>query len=162
MQNLELFGHPNAFGVLTTVKKTWLFWLDDESSKIAADGDRFSGENIRKVANSLQEPTADGTPSPAVPRQPQKPPSPVDLVEEPGGGEIAPRKAYRSHECYEMHKLVPLLCNAIICGLTNIQQKQAPLDIQALAVPVKSILLRSCPQLGIEKASLAFGQLSIL
>ena len=71
MKELELFGHPNVFGLVTTFVKTWVFWLDDDSSKIALHGNRFGSDNVKALAASLRKPSHDATPSPAVPTKPE-------------------------------------------------------------------------------------------
>ncbi|KAL3903115.1 MAG: hypothetical protein SGARI_005524, partial [Bacillariaceae sp.] len=128
MKTLELFGHPNVFGVLTTFTESWVFWLDDESSKIAANENRFAQEHILKLMDSLRKSQSSSTQSlVATP----KPPS-AEQMEQDSKPKTSARKAYRSDR-YEAHQLVPLLCNAIFCGLSNIQQKRSPLDVEALA-----------------------------
>jgi hypothetical protein len=133
------FGHPNPFAILTTCQYSWIAWMDSGSAnEIAVKQNRFSDALLNQLVPSLPSKSAHGK---------KNTPSPPKLVEIEADQENVhilsakpahedklqstswhriERKIMLSNEAYETHQLVPLLCNAIFCGLQNItEQKQA-------------------------------------
>jgi len=136
------FGHPNPFAILTTCECSWVAWMDiGRSNEIAAKQNRLSDAELNQLVPSLPSKSADGT---------KNTPSPPKLVEAEAHQEnvhvvaakpahedqlhssfmepshAIERKVLLSDQMYEPHQLVPLICNAIFCGLQNVtRQKEA-------------------------------------
>ena len=134
-----VFGHPNPFVILTTCQCSWVAWMDiGRSNEIAAKQNRLSDAELNQLVSSLPSKSAHGK---------KNTPSPPKLVEVEADQENVhvaaakpahedqlrstsfrriERKVMLSDKSYEPHQLVPLICNAIFCGLQNVTgQKEA-------------------------------------
>lgn len=123
MSSLDLFGHPSVFGVLTTFTKSWVYWLNENSSEIAKEQNRFTAENINLLKERLQKPSQNSSPAPPKHTQP---------VSTTGEEQCLPRIAYRSQQEYNQQQLVPLLCNVIISSLRDFKGKRSLFDLEAM------------------------------
>jgi hypothetical protein len=115
---LATFGHPNPFGILTTFDQTWICWVRPEDAGIAASVDRFQYESVANLVKGLPE--SDGKPPDQTTPPSAKASPPEQTSKEMEELKAVNRIVFVSQQVYKAHQLVPVICNAIFCGIQNI------------------------------------------
>jgi hypothetical protein len=124
---LARFGHPNPFGILTTFEQTWVCWVHEDSSGIATLTDRLEFDSVVSLVEGLPE--SNGKPPQETTPPSAKPCSPKQTSTVKKAWTDATRNVYVSKQVYKAHELVPVLCNAIFCGMQNIHWTQKTMSL---------------------------------
>ncbi len=120
LMDMRRRGHSAPFVVSSTFEKSWLFWGDDkESNRIVGSEDRL--EEVKAKIGTDTKPAAakKKTPSPSELKNETNHNSSTDSLPTSMFKECARKNNMFQSKAYGSKQLVPLLYNAIICGLAR-------------------------------------------
>jgi hypothetical protein len=158
LREMQAKGHPNPFGALTCIDKTYIFWLDNNYSKTVLntvesdDEGGYSKTRLRSIVSSLPV-NASASSAPAeeqcvyCTQSPTKEKTPDhQCFSGKTGFSPLPSRGVSQSTCIESDGMVAAFVSAIICSLDGFQNpreiksfiKDQEVEVEALCLSPKS------------------------